>query len=843
MTIHTKSIVLVILCLISLNGNSEVIYNRGLHFRSFEVDQDKRTGLNLTPDNKILTPGGFTLKFDIQLQRQSNNFGYVFRLIANDSINIDLVSDITSSDFLFSLVTGAKSLMKVRRQEIENFRENTWMTVTLVYDKDRDSIALLVNDLRKSAGISIEKLISINLFFGLNSHPTFATTDVPPMTIRNIRIFNDKNELKRHWKLEKHLQDRLYDEILKKKAITVNPVWEIDKHVKWQRVAQLFIPYELPQIAYDSTNGRIFFAKSSSIYLYDIIHKKSDTLFAKKGEIYNTMSNQLVYDAKLNQLISYSFDNHNLATFDFKLLEWTNENTQRITPQFWHHTKYYDAKDSTLLTFGGYGYHKYKSDVMRYSFATKEWKQHDLSPAISPRYLGSLGYLDDNQLLYFGGYGSKTGNQDEFPHNYYDLYKINSKTLEVKKMWELVPPAEHFTNSNSLVVNKEKNTFYNLAYSNTRYSTCIKLKEYSIDKPEFKIVGDTIPFKFKDVESYCDLFYSPKTSELLAVTIVTRNNKSEVNIYSIAYPPMIPSDVIQAEEPQNNWGWYFLSTLILLPIAYFIKKQKSKRDKFNKKVNAYLNFEYNTIKPELKPSSINLLGYFQLIDKDGINITGNFTATTSQMLVLMILHTVKNGQGISTQELTEILWPDKDTDSSRNSRNVYMSKLRLLIKNVGNIELVNQNNYWSVTIDKDVFCDYKNVMLLIDQVKNHHNYNTELVNELVSVASRGLLLPNLQEEWVDVFKGDYTNLVIETLSFLLQNEEIRKDPVLVLHIADAILKHDCIEEDIVKLKVSTLYNLGRKSQAKQCFDKFQDSYKNFMGIAYKDSFDHFRGIN
>ena len=123
MTIHTKSIVLVILCLISLNGNSEVIYNRGLHFRSFEVDQDKRTGLNLTPDNKILTPGGFTLKFDIQLQRQSNNFGYVFRLIANDSINIDLVSDITSSDFLFSLVTGAKSLMKVRRQEIENRRK------------------------------------------------------------------------------------------------------------------------------------------------------------------------------------------------------------------------------------------------------------------------------------------------------------------------------------------------------------------------------------------------------------------------------------------------------------------------------------------------------------------------------------------------------------------------------------------------------------------------------------------------------------------------------------------------------------------------------------------------
>ncbi|MDX9748814.1 MAG: hypothetical protein RBT57_09975 [Paludibacter sp.] len=843
MAIHFRCFVLLILCVFALNVRSEVTYNSGLHFRSFEVDQDKRTGLNLTPEGKILTPGGFTLSFDIQLHRLSNNFGYVFRLIGNDSINIDLVADITSTDFLFSLVAGTKSLMKVRQQEIKNFSENKWMTITLVYDQKYDSISLLVNKLEKRARMSTSKLLNINLFFGLNAHSTFATTDVPPMTIRNIRLYGDNQELKRHWKLEKHLQDRLYDEVLRKKALAINPVWEIDKHVKWQRVTQIVLPYELPQIAFDSDKSRIFIAKANVVYSHDFIQMKTDSLFARQGEIYNCRSNQLIYDSKHNRLLSYSFDNHKLAVFDFRRLEWTNDNTQRITPQFWHHSKYYDPKDSTLLTFGGYGYHKYKSDVMRYSVGNEEWKQHDLSAVISPRYLGSLGYLGDNQLLYFGGYGSKTGNQDEFPHNYYDLYKINTKTLEVKKLWEMTPPSEHFTNSNSLVVNKEKNTFYNLAYSNTRYSTSIKLKEYSIDKPEFKLVGDTIPFKFKDIESYCDLFYSSATSELIAVTSVSKNNRSEVTIYSIAYPPLHPDDVAQEEEPESNWGWYFLSTIILLPIAYFVRRQKSKRDKFNKKVNAYLNFEYTSIKPELKPSSINMLGYFQVIDKDGNNITGNFTATTSQMLVLMILHTVKNGQGISTQELTEILWPDKDTDSSRNNRNVYMSKLRLLIKNVGGIELINQNNYWSVTIENDVFCDYKNVMLLIDQVKNRQNYNIELVNELVSIVSRGLLLPNLQEEWVDAFKGDYTNIVIETLSMLLQVDEIKKDPILVLHIADAILKHDCIEEDIVKLKVSTLYKLGRKSQAKQCFDKFLESYRNFMGIDFKDSFDHFREMN
>ena len=843
MTIRSKSIVIFIFCIISFFCNSEEKYNRGLHFRSFEVDQDKRTGLNLTPDNKILTPNGFVLKFDIQLHKQLNNFGYVFRLIGNDSINIDLIADITSDDFLFSLVTGAKSLIKVRIQEIRNFSENKWMTVTLSYNKHNDSIEFAVDELKKKVGFRVEKLNNIGLCFGLNNNPVFATTDVPPMTIRNIQIFNDKNELKRSWKLEKHLRDRVYDECQNKKAVSINPVWEIDKHVKWQRRANFVIPYDLPQIAYDIDNGRIFIAKSKTVYIYNVNSRSVDTIYARRGEIYNNLSNQLIYDKRSDKLISYNFDSPELAKFDFKRYEWTNENTQRITPQFWHHSKYYDSKDSTLITFGGYGYHKYKSDVMRYSFKSKEWKQHDISASISPRYLGSLGSLDDDNLHYFGGYGSKTGNQDEFPHNYYDLYKVNKKTLEAKKIWELSNITESFTNSNSLVVNKEKNTFYNLSYSNTRYSTSIQLKEYSLDKPEFKVVGDTIPFKFKDIESYCDLFYSPETSELIAVTSVSKNKSSEICIYSIAYPPMKASDVIQEEEKEKLWGWYLLSTILLIPVVYFLRKQKQKRDKFKNKVNAYLNFEYNSLKPELKPSSINMLGYFQIIDRDGNNITGNFTATTSQMLVLMILYTVKNGQGISTQELTDILWPDKDTDSSRNNRNVYMSKLRLLIKNIGNIELVNQNNYWSVNIENDVFCDYKNIMLLIDQVRNHHNYNTDLVHELINIASRGLLLPNMQEEWVDAFKGEYTNVVIETLSVLVEKEDIKKDPILVLHIADAILKHDCIEEDTVRLKVSTLYKLGKKSQAKQCFDKFSENYKNFMGVEYKESFDKFLVVN
>lgn len=845
MKIHRKHFFVLIFLLLTFYSFSQDKISRGLYFQSFEVDQDKRTGLNLTPDSKLTFTNGFVLKFDIKLRKNPNDYGYVFRLVGNDSLNIDLLTHITTtdhlSDYAFSLVSGTSSLIKVRNSEIKNVKGSSWMTVFLIYNKSTDNITLRINAFKKSVPLKTNKLTSFQLYFGLNNNTIFATTDVPPMTIRNIQLYDEKNELKRNWKLEKHALDNVYDECQNKKAITVNPVWEIDKHVKWQLRTQMVIPYDLPQFACNEEAGRIYIAKHDAVYVYDAVKQKPDTIKVRKGEPYNCSSNQMFYDKNTRQLVSYNFDNAHLARYDFESNEWTNEFSQHITPQFWHHSKYFDAQDSVLMTIGGYGYHKYKSDVMRYSMKTREWNQHDISPSISPRYLGSLGYLGNNELLYFGGFGSKSGNQVEFPHNYYDLYKINSKTLEVKKLWEMNAPVEHFTNSNSLVVNRNSNTFYNLAYSNTRYKTSLKLVEYSISKPEFKLVADSIPYKFKDIESYCDLYYSPKTAELLALTSVSKNGKTEISIYAIAYPPLHAEDVMQVETTKSKLGWLFLIIpLLLFPALYFAKKHKDKKDRLKNNVNTYLNFEYSSFKPELKSSSINMLGYFQLIDKDGVNITGNFTATTSQILVLIILYTVKNGQGISTQELTEILWPEKDTDSARNNRNVYMSKLRLLIKNVGDIELINQNNYWSANIGNDVFCDYKNVMLLIDEVKKQQNPAPELINEFVNIASRGVLLPNFQEEWIDSFKGDYTSLVIETLSGLLMNKLFKNDQLLVLRITDAILKHDSIDEEIVKLKVTTLFQLGKKSQAKQCYDKFVEDYKNFMGVAYKESFEAFR---
>src|SRR5689334_16536380 len=71
----------------------------GLAFASHEVTKDQRTSLNLTPEAPLDIPQDFELTFDISYQRLTNAFGYIFRIIANDSLNIDLVSSPSHTEF------------------------------------------------------------------------------------------------------------------------------------------------------------------------------------------------------------------------------------------------------------------------------------------------------------------------------------------------------------------------------------------------------------------------------------------------------------------------------------------------------------------------------------------------------------------------------------------------------------------------------------------------------------------------------------------------------------------------------------------------------------------------
>ena len=129
---------------------------------------------------------------------------------------------------------------------------------------------------------------------------------------------------------------------------------------------------------------------------------------------------------------------------------------------------------------------------------------------------------------------------------------------------------------------------------------------------------------------------------------------------------------------------------------------------------------------------------------------------------------------------------DRDKDSASNNRRVNIRKLRLLLQNVGDIEIINKNSYWYLNIGDKVTCDYKEISMLLNQTSNNTS-NEDIISRIVTISSSGPLLPNINTEWADDYKSEFSTRLVDTLLETIYKLEIKNNPKLLLKISDVIL--------------------------------------------------------
>jgi two-component SAPR family response regulator len=239
--------------------------------------------------------------------------------------------------------------------------------------------------------------------------------------------------------------------------------------------------------------------------------------------------------------------------------------------------------------------------------------------------------------------------------------------------------------------------------------------------------------------------------------------------------------------------------------------------------------------------SILFLDGFQVFNKEGKNITGEFTPTLKYLLVLIVLYTLKNNKGISSSRLQELLWYDKTKVAARNNRSVNLRKLRVLLAELGSIDITSQNGYWTISLPDDVLSDYWEVLRLAGEIQNSTITRKEDLLRFLELLNYGSLLPNIQLEWVDDFKTDFSNLVIDTLMQVINNTRnaFYDQPDIRLKIAAALLKIDSINEEAISIKCQALVRMGKKGLAKTAFDNFNKEYKLLLGENFSGSIKSF----
>ena len=91
-----------------------------------------------------------------------------------------------------------------------------------------------------------------------------------------------------------------------------------------------------------------------------------------------------------------------------------------------------------------------------------------------------------------------------------------------------------------------------------------------------------------------------------------------------------------------------------------------------------------------------------MFDEKGNDITGKFTPLIKELFLVLWLYTHKNNKGISSQKLKDLLWYDKSDKSAQNNRAVNITKLKTILKQLGDFSISKKTGYWIIENNSDI---------------------------------------------------------------------------------------------------------------------------------------------
>ena len=847
----------VLLCMVG-KVDASSLYDYGLSLKSHSVPGIERTTLYLDDNQPFSIKNDFIISFQMYVRANEHDFGTILHLHTN-----------TNQFIRFSFVAGEERHFPalVLNEGIININSpierEKWLDVSL-HLRLKDNVIEIDYDNKKiSAMAPLQGVKSVTALFGQMKE---YLSDVAPIDLRNVTITQDGKQI-REWKLWKHNDTVCYDEIEGAVARAIHPVWLIDNHIEWKLVHQAKIPGKL-DVAFNAREALFYLVRSQSIDVLDENGTLQKEIAIRGGYPAVEFPNHLLYDSLSNKLVSYYPKKGITSRFSFDTERWSNEIRNTEEASNYNHARTFNPADSSFYFFGGYGFYQYRNDLYRMKYSTNQIEQVEYERPLYPRYSAAMAIVGD-ELYIFGGRGNKYGKQELSSHYYWGLCAINLKNKQSRIVWQKNQPQEEGTiMASTMYFEPSDSSFYAVSTNKGGVLWKISMKD-SVYSEVSKPIYNESTYQDSDFS----LYTSPSHGKLfLVLDKILSNHTHELAIYSINMPLVNEVDIRQStagESINNRWYLYAIGILLLLVLAGFVlyrfkyngknKKAPATKKGTEKTVATTGKVQSQSDVPESKTipkkewmqesetiftetvnyydrsrASISLLGCFNVRDKDGNDITSNFTPRLKHLLILLILYTEKNAQGILASKTTEILWPEKEETAARNNRNVNLRKLRVLLESIGDMEVMIENNFLRIKWGTGVFCDYHTLITCTKQFEQEKS--EELLNRILEILLYGPLLPNTILDWLDDFKDDYSSYSIDLLKNLLDIEISRNHQDMIIRLADIMFLHDPLNEEALAAKCSVLVTQGKKGIARNLYDRFCKEYHDSMGETYKVPF-------
>ena len=840
------SILTLFLSLGYISANNNIKY--GLHMKTYPYDDWERTSLVLENKKPYKFSSETSLSFDLYI-RNEHPFGMVSRLITSQNEVIDFYIVIGENGNRYPTLVINESIYLMSDMIVYE----KWVPVKLSFSSSRNEITVLYGSSSLSVPYPVSKISESLISFGICPVNNYTIYDIAPVDIRNIKIYND-DKLTRCWDLKNHEDNITYDLVENIPAITENPAWLIDDYSTWHKFYTCLIPKN-SFFTYDDKDEKLYILlrNKKEFLVYDL-KSQSLTRNETKNNFFIPDPARMVYDGINNELILFNLETKSIIRFSIDELTFYN-NGKREVPQhsgYFSSSVLYSSEDSLLYSFGGYGYLKYNNDFIRMNPYTDSINTLKIE-SIYPRFHSSATKIDD-KLYLFGGRGSKSGRQEIFPRQFYDFFEIDLLTNASRVIWSCDSVETDFYVGEHMVYDEMNDCFYLLSDDNDL--TLLKISE---TEAGFDPMSYFHRDKNKSLASYRSLYYSSDRKNFYAVMLRDLSDQeSEIVLYSLNYPPLTINSAGKLTSMENRsarnmilneWFRPVFITFILIAFAsfvFFIIRKKRLSFQNILKFKPQNDLSYGKTKDEgaysedngqfdFSKSSVRLLGSFSVYDKNSENITRQFSPMLRDIFVLLVLSTAKEEKGILGKELIRILWYDKNEESAKNNRNVYFSKLRALFLDIGKIEIENRNGFWRIVFSENIACDYICTLNLISEIKAKASPDLADLQTLLNLLDKGVLLPDIEWEWLDGFKRDYSNRVIDILTNLSQNADLHLECSIRMRIADSLYLHDYLNEEALYLRCSAYLELGKKGIAKNIYETYCKEYHSLLNSNYKYS--------
>ncbi len=551
--------------------------------------------------------------------------------------------------------------------------------------------------------------------------------------------------------------------------------------------------------------------------------------------------NDLFYDDNKQHLYSFFTGLDKVSVCDLSKNEWIVKDTSTNTNGYYFGSaKFSYPEGLNLFLLGGYGWYKAKNDLFSYDFTKQEWIKVNLKKnEMSPRAWFAFGKgFRDGEYLIYGGIGNESGDQEKGFKSNYDLFLLNMNDTTITKLKLPEQKFNYVMLFNDAYLDKEDSSFYFLSQIEEGKGIIISLNKLDLRTGKVIPVGNKFWNRSALKWMYSYLHYNKATNEFISVIFDT----TKVELYSINYPPISETQKTYEKETKSYQNYsliiFLAATGILSITAVFIYFKKRKvRPNLNNRVNNGLNGDYNFI---IKPSknSLHLFGGLYLYDREGNDISQILSPKLKEIFLLILIRSINNHHnGITSEELSAIIWRDASLESGKSNRGVAINKLRKVLSSVDGIDLEFSDKLWIVKINNGSSCDYAEYLKFCSINKKENDTVKDAVLMLMNIVSSGEFLKGISYEWLDSIKFAINNEIIKSLKLYFDNHEIQNDTEKLIQLCDVILTFDSVDQDAIKFKVKTLLKQGNLHIAKNTYGLFIAEYKRLYDENYPLSFE------